>query len=109
MCMYIDHMHKNGVCTGDKTTCMYVHIRTVHRQVCMRIGVRPCMQVLHDNQDGQPSLPPRGVHQGHHHQLHRHLIRTGGPAPQVRLSAHLGLAQGGGTCHWLYGAHMVLA
>ena len=72
----------------NNTVCTVLYAYTYCMYVCMHIV--PCVQVLHDNQNGQPSLPPWGLHQGDHHQLHRHLVRTGGPAPQVGCQAPLG-------------------
>mmetsp|Transcript_59676 Transcript_59676/g.172884 ORF Transcript_59676/g.172884 Transcript_59676/m.172884 type:complete len:260 (+) Transcript_59676:996-1775(+) len=38
------------------------------------------LRLLHHDENGEPSLPPRGLHQSHHHQLHGDVVGFGGPA-----------------------------
>jgi len=45
------------------------------------------LPLLHDEQDVQPPLPARGVHQGDDHQLQRDQVGPRGPDPERRGAA----------------------
>jgi len=66
-----------------------------------RRRVQQVVQVLHDNQAGQPALPAWGLHQGHHHQLHRHQDWARRPAAEVKtFSAAVSSSSNSADLHW---------
>jgi hypothetical protein len=83
----------------DFTLCMSNNATLFHfRHTCKRLQVLEGLQVLHDYEATQPTLPARGRCQGHAPQLHDHPSGSAGPALGHRRGARETRAAGKFQC-----------